>query len=795
MSSKGYAEALRRINEAVRSGTNQLDLSQLELTSLPPEIGGLTGLTTLSLSGNQLTALPPEIGGLAGLTTLNLFNNRLAALPPEIRFFSDLTHLILENNQLASLPESIVNLSSLQELTLHGNEKLGLPPEVLGPTYADSSNDNPPAKPADILKYYFATRKGSKSLREIKLILVGRGEVGKSTLADALQGKPFKKNRARTDGISITRWSVKPKGGAAIIRIWDFGGQEIMHGTHQFFLTQRAIYILMVDGRDDRSQREAEYWLKHVRAFGGDSTVMVVMNRQKAYKFDLDRKALASKYGVSTDLFFPTECSKKATITPVARAIVRLAESLLKVQSNFPERWWPVKSALETMKDDYLSEARYQRLCEQHGITESDEQQLLLARLSELGTIVHFPDDHMADLKVLDPEWATDGVYRVVTNEALREEKHGKLKASSLKDILKERWPDAAHRRYILDLMLKFELCFPAENEDSVYIVPDLLPKQSPDLTGWKPEKCVVFRYKYPVLPHAILPRFISKTHKLSEGRERWRSGVVIGRDAAEAIVRADYDDAVVDVWVRGAHRDANRALLDIIREKFDEIHGRFRDLKPEELVAVPGHPTVFVPYRDMILDERRSKQTVAVTIDGERLDVQIDSILSGVESSARRRQAADAAYAKGESIRPPRTIICDTYNEGDELMDIDNSTNIGGNVYNSQVGQTLTNCTNMVNQQAPGPKKDAMDQLRREVEDLLKRLPEDKMSEAPQVVEKLETAIKEAAKQEPDQEWYSLSTKGLMKAAGWVSGFTDKIGMAVKSLGTLLWTDFKLPI
>src|SRR5262249_52038528 len=158
--------------------------------------------------------------------------------------------------------------------------------------------------------------------------------------------------------------------------------------------------------------------------------------------------------------------------------------------------------------------------------------------------------------------------------------RHGKLKAGALKDILpKKRWPEASHRRYIIDLMQRFELCFPVEGENDVYIVPELLPERTPDLSGWNASDGVVFRYKYPILPHGLLARFISKTHSLSEGQERWRSGVVVAKDNAEALVRADYDISAIDIWVRGNYRNARRELLTIIRSRFDEIHARFRDL------------------------------------------------------------------------------------------------------------------------------------------------------------------------------------------------------------------------
>ena len=44
-----------------------LNLNENQLTSLPEEIGLMTGLKTLNLDRNQLTSLPEEIGLMTGL--------------------------------------------------------------------------------------------------------------------------------------------------------------------------------------------------------------------------------------------------------------------------------------------------------------------------------------------------------------------------------------------------------------------------------------------------------------------------------------------------------------------------------------------------------------------------------------------------------------------------------------------------------------------------------------------------------------------------------------------------------
>jgi hypothetical protein len=173
-------------------------------------------------------------------------------------------------------------------------------------------------------------------------------------------------------------------------------------------------------------------------------------------------------------------------------------------------------------------------------------------------------------------------------------------------------------------------------------------------------------------------------------------------------------------------------------------------------------------------------------------VDVAIDDIMTGVEPLEVRRKAAERAedFARGGVGKAAgRTIICETYTEGDTNMgDINMRDNYG------QVAGIMTNCTNMVNQQAPGPKKDAMAALRRDVEELIKRLPDEKKGEAEKVAEDLELAIKQAAKEKPDRPYFSLSAQGLLEAATWVKDCTVNVASTILILGTLIWPDFTLP-
>ena len=251
-----------------------------QLTSLPPEIDRLTSLTELSLDGNQFTSLPPEIGRLTSLTELALDENQLTSLSPEIGRLEKLTTLDLSGNQLTELPSALRDLAALRELYLHGNEALGLPPEVLGPTNDDVYLEGQTAAPpGDILDYYFRRRgEAKRRLNEAKLLLVGQGGVGKTSLVRFLvKNEKATPGEKMTEGIDITTWQVASKIENEKIRlnVWDFGGQEIMHATHQFFLTRRSLYLLVLDARKGENEGNIHYWLRIIQSYAGDSPVIV----------------------------------------------------------------------------------------------------------------------------------------------------------------------------------------------------------------------------------------------------------------------------------------------------------------------------------------------------------------------------------------------------------------------------------------------------------------------------------------------------------------------------------------
>jgi internalin A len=587
--------------------------------------------------------LPEAIGRLADLLELHLEGNQLTELPEAIGQLANLRDLHLSNNQLTELPEAIRRLVNLQQLYLHGNDALGIPPDILGLTLADAAAMRAsPAPPAQILDYYFRSRTASRSLNEAKLILLGRGEVGKTSLVNRLVRNQFNLGEPTTHGINITPWKQERDDETITLHVWDFGGQEIMHATHQFFLTERTLYLLVLNGRQGQEDSEAEYWLELVRSFGGDSPVIVVMNKIRQHPFDLNRAHLPARFPSIKD-FIHTDCAENVGLDDLRRLVSREVGALPHVRAKFPARWFDIKERLAAMSENnenYITYEKFQEICAELGETDPQAQDTLAGLLHALGIALNYRDDpRLSDKHILNPLWVTAGIYAAI-NSPLLQSRQGVLHPSDLSSILDgKHYPRSMHR-FLLDLMRKFDICFALPDDSGRYLLPELLGKQEPaEVSRFDPALCLNFEYRYTILPEGLLPRLIARTHWYSEGRPRWRTGVLLGFDDNTALVSADIPRERVSIRVTGPE-ERRRQLLAIIRAELDRIHAdfKFKANPPEPYVPLPGHPEVAIPYSDLIAFEKENVRTMPVRVGGALKHLDVFELLNGVELPNARR-------------------------------------------------------------------------------------------------------------------------------------------------------------
>jgi internalin A len=607
-----------RIQQATLYWSEQLDLSDLNLTVLPESIGNLTQLQTLIIRGNNFTTFPEIIFNLSSLQYLDLSNNRLTSLPESIDRLTQLKSLDLDFNQLTTLPESLRLLNNLNVLNLHGNTKLGILPEIL---VSGRSNASIHISAQLILDYYFRSRgELQRPLNEVKLLLVGSGGSGKTSIVLRLRKNSFNPSMKETRGITINTWNITCRDDDIKVNVWDFAGQVITHATHQFFLTHRSVYILVLTGREDSQKTDAEYWLRLIKAFGTDrysgetSPVIVALNKWDSTQFKVDRYALKEKYPFIVE-FVETDCATRTGIEHLKEILSSTIDSMDNVHTKFPASWWKIKEQIEALQKNYLSYNEYRKLCVSQGETDQSAQASLSYVLHALGIALNYSDDRrLQDTTVLNPHWVTDGIYRLL-RQAARDDGSGEMHMDDVARVLPNEQQEM--RYYLVELMRRFDLAFPLTEDRQHWLVPQRLLEEQPELEMiWSGTSVTRLRYRYPVLPEGLLPRFITRTYPLSTGLPRWLNGVILEDDGARGLVRADISERIVSVAVCG-NTEARRWLAGLIRGDLKSIHDDIEGLNPIEEIELEESSGVYVSLRTLEADERKKQKSSASTDDG----------------------------------------------------------------------------------------------------------------------------------------------------------------------------------
>ena len=484
---------------------------------------------------------------------------------------------------------------------------------------------------------------------EAKFLLVGQGSVGKTSLINRLLKNKFDRNESQTDGLAVHDWQIHVNSKDIRLNVWDFGGQEIYHATHQFFLTQRSLYLLVCNCRTSEEENRLESWLKLIQSFGGSSPVIIVGNKNDEQPLDINQRALREKYP-NIKAILQTSCQSGAGITELKQAIETEVGQLKEVYDFIPLKWFKVKKQLEAMDQDFIKYSQYEHLCEDQDIPEDHSQEQLIRLLHDLGVVLNYRDHPiLSDTNVLNPYWVTESIYAIFSDDDLKIKTKGILHPQDLSRILDpKRYPPRRHI-FLTELLKQFQLGFELPSSSWVnrltqkrFLLPGLLPKEEPRNTNLNGET-LEFQYHYKVLPASVLSRFIVLMHEKIHEQTYWRSGVMLAyREGDEtfnlARIKADPEDKKVFISVSG-RESTRRIFLSLIRDTFATIHSAFAD--PDDVtewVPVPEHPEADpLEYKELLGLEKMGETTVLIGKLQLRLDLR--QLLDGYEPREQRQQ------------------------------------------------------------------------------------------------------------------------------------------------------------
>jgi internalin A len=559
-------------------------------------LGSLTGLTSLDLGGNGIGDEGAKaLGSLTGLTSLYLGFNRIRdkaakALGSPIRFIpltlvgnglgaegvkalgslTGLTSLVLSDNDigdegakaLASLlnlahlsvanngvarPRLLAAMPSLASLNLCGNPIADAPRELIG---EEIFHNCLPALQA----YFHDLDRGGVPNQLVKVLLVGNGCVGKTTLARCLvKGQPPAEPVVeRTHGIERQTFDLALSAEEKVtVRLWDFGGQERYHAMHRLFVHPNALYLLLwaedtIEAHDE-VRHSVSYWLDLLEQLASGAGVLLVKNQ-------IDR---ADTYGrppelEGRELGHVREVKISATqgrnITTLKAA---LSEQLREARHRWgyllPVSWQTVQTTLDAWRQTgdegnplrQVSRGRFEQLCAQQGVRDAG----VLLAFSHATGAAFYRAGQFGDAIILDQDWFLNALYRLFDKKSgayTSACRQGGVLSGAVFASYWEGEPEADVEAYF-DFLLQTGMAFEETGRyetpfaERTLVVPALLPAADDErlslvLDSWNdpvPGESW-FRFEHPFLHRGQVERIIVELSSLSVRRSWWRDGLVV---------------------------------------------------------------------------------------------------------------------------------------------------------------------------------------------------------------------------------------------------------------------------
>ena len=540
-----------------------LALNSTGVSDLAP-LAGLTQLQFLDLSDTGVSDLT-LLAGLTQLHFLLLNSTGVSDLTP-LAGLTKLRYLDLSNTGVSDLAP-LAELRTLLDLFCGGLSLDRIPGELVRPAISLNLGDTvlrqQPAAlfrlPSEQIRAAYYDQK-LIPVNEGKVIFLGDSSVGKTHTIQRLRnhGAPGTYDTKSTPGIDISSFRCEDGTG---IRFWDFGGQEIMRSMHRCFLTERTCYVVVVSNREAKSAMpQARRWLRTVAGYSDRVSVLLAVNQWNnvSEETNIDRRELEEICPALADVIYYSaqDDGQEAFNEKITEAVAREVRRLDSVRLELPESWAGILEALRNLDEPVISLARYQQICRDHGLDGEDEasdaiRMWLLEWFNDLGVCFSYhksaalTEPELADYKVLEPKWLTNGIYRIINN-GKDLAGNGFISREDLLKVLND--PDMLavdgsisyspeERNYILEVMRKFERAYPAE--DGMEFIPELLPgkrPQRPEPKGF--DFVLTYAMELTFLPPGLVHRLMIGMSEQCDS-VLWQSGLRLSDGESSLLVEA----------------------------------------------------------------------------------------------------------------------------------------------------------------------------------------------------------------------------------------------------------------
>lgn len=572
-------EPLRKLKtlQMLTFHTNQVeDLSPLEdlenlthinfddnLISWMGGISKLKKLKSLRFSGNRIEKLEP-ISGLVNLNNLVFKNNAITDIKCIARM-KKLEYIDFGDNKIADI-SVLETLPNLKSVNFDNNKVEDLSPLAKLPGLeAVFFKMNPLIMPPMAvverglkhIRNYFQAKKesdGVSNCHEAKIVILGEGESGKTSLFNLLRGtdKPF--DTQVTLGVNLCVQGVvdkHPQDAKESLTgyVWDFAGQEIQYNLHHCFLSPDALYLLVADNRGGRTRWD--YWFmlfQSITQRAGNlekTPVFVLMNKkvdvETHFDFEMTRYSQNPNFNEWMNIGFAEINLKDEYGSKHWESVKkRIWENLgaLPVAKEFiPKSWAKLRNTLKAkaMQSPFISLDEFYALGKDD-FSKRDLMRTALDYFHKIGLVLHYTNRTLANVVFLDLQWVVEKLYSVMRKSGT--ERNGRMSEQDLIDVWEGEQESDGSCAHLLNLLAcpEFGICYRI-GDTSDYVIPCMLPSRDASFE-WDEKGSLVLRIDYPIMPADLIGRLIVRLSPWIEDHKLvWCDGVAISKQGAEAFI------------------------------------------------------------------------------------------------------------------------------------------------------------------------------------------------------------------------------------------------------------------
>ncbi|XP_076084467.1 uncharacterized protein LOC143055217 [Mytilus galloprovincialis] len=308
--------------------------------------------------------------------------------------------------------------------------------------------------------------------------------------------------------------------GMAFCWLWDFAGQKDFYATHQVFLSKFAVYLLVTDSLEfstagsqgidfEDSAQYVSFWFDAIHCYWSttkkgklDPPIIVICTNEDHFKKSSERDQRKQQFidnlgqvlynqekkGHLRKIYFISNTEDDDCVfEEIREEISRQAMAMRDWGQDCPLKWLLFQQVLLKLKESKVPISSIQRLLkiakhEDINISKDDDVKQCLQYCHDIGTVVYFNEEKLADFVILDPKWLIDAFRCLVSDKIENNIKvsddwqtlkdTGQI-SESLISLLFSKEPELkfeANKEHLIEVMKRFDIIVNLKDSNKLYM-------------------------------------------------------------------------------------------------------------------------------------------------------------------------------------------------------------------------------------------------------------------------------------------------------------------------------------